>query len=1262
MQQLWEEVKNDPFIGHVMWGTLPPSEEAQTLRIKIEQKIIQNNNDYKRYPSDFVHGLLSLHAYQEAHVNEKITFQRPEYQHYQHYLTQWTVNAVHDLPRFGKYYAVSYKNEQTRQLVLAHRGITTTWSDLFDKDALARPDLIGVLGSEIVAQQKAAYLATKATVTYAKENNYHFSTTGHSLGAWLAELSIYYSVFEFDKSAKAVIFDSPGSIKIENFRPHIVKHDNACDIRNIEVVTYLSAPSFVNTCHRQVGQVYRVYPKYVPISHFTGSGREGFWSLCGHSLAPLLATFDPATGKPVKYERMAKWPVMTYTPRDKEGKNRLAVMLIRVSPDASGKKTITSLMELIADVWAGRIDQAQYLACWQHLSACPPDATPAEKVLGDQFSLRYKGSYAPLIKDSLTGHLVSGYKGGADCYLKKLYDCAPEKIAQYFGEDSLITQQLKALKAQYHIAVDQGHYWLVAAHPEAVRERILRLVDVQVTGGTVKTLLETHEQQSLIPATFNLTSDLSPSLGSHYIWRTQELSQIDDLLADHAYVIISGEPGVGKTSLVTEYGHRQINPPHNAQIVIKIDADSQGKIDSAYRSIATELGIRTKQQNPEMVMRLVHSQISSHQKKILLIFDNVENYQDVAPYIAHLPAGSKAIITTRHYQLVEGESIIKVKPFTYREAARYISSSAVMKERIRNPREVQALLAYYAKGTNYIVPYHLNRAISLIKQKPIGSIKNYLKFVKAHPDDEGELILQQKLMAKTRLAWPMLQYAAYLDADFIDFSVFEQLFSADKDELNAAIRMLESLSIIYVVRKREQEGLALPRLTQEIIRGFINSPSHQRHCLAKAAMMTQLVHSLDTLCPQLSTNPDQDWQQVKKLMPHVDAVLAQVQDTRADDPLTAELWDKSGDYANQVLGLGQKAQYAYQKALAIRQRFYPDQLHPDVAASLSNLGISYAKLGGEDNRRKGMRLRERALSMLQTIYPDQSHSDVAGFLNNIGISCEDLGEKANKLKGLALQKQALAVLQMLYPDQPHPDVAASLNAIGITYENLGGKGNKLKGLRLQEQALAMLQTLYPDQPHPDIAGCLYGIGISYENLEGKDNRQKGLRLQEQALAMRQALYPDQARSEIADCLYGIGISYENLKGKDNKLKGLRLQEQALAMRQALYPDQLHPDIADCLYGIGISYGNLKGKDNKLKGLRLQEQALAMRRALYPDQLHPDVADSLDSVGVSYAELGGKHNTLKGLRLQEQALAIRQVLYPDQPHSEIADSLDSAGRY
>jgi hypothetical protein len=1268
LQQLNKEVENNAFIGHIIWGTLPSGEQAHKLRSKIEQKVIKNNQAYKRYPNDFIHALLSLNAYETSHqINTNLVFGSADHKHYEQYLIQWKINEVHDYPEFGRYYAVSYTNTQTRQLVLAHRGTTFEWMDLFNTESPSKTNLTGVLAGDIVAQQKLVYSVTKRVAEYARDNHYHFSTTGHSLGAWLAEISVYYSVFEFKHPTKAVTFDSPGSIKMVDFGPNILTHENTRDIKHLEITTYLSAPNFVNTCHRHIGQVYQLYPDYEKekwrISKVILPKYEALWSIFGHSLTLLLATFDPITGKPPrdKITRMARWPVINYFPRKTTGQHMLTgfknigAKLFgeeKFGPlyqETNEELLIISLLKLIIDIGKARIDHTQYLKCWELLQSPPTEITSSKEKIGYEFSLKYEASYEPASKDPATNKLITNYKGTADWYLKKLYECPVDKITQYFGENSLITQQLNTIKAQYYIKIDQGCYQLVATGQtpiEELKENILRLLEEQVTRGEVKAFLKTHvhiSSRTLPP--FEITSDLLPlfpTLGKRYITRIEDFYQLDKLLAGSSYVIIKGEPGFGKTSLANEYGHRQKDRPNHAKLVIKIDADSQEKVINAYQMMASTFKLAVEQYSAEEIMHLVHHKITLSHKPVLFIFDNVENATYLTPYIDYLPQSTKAIITTRHSRLIEGAPNLQVRPFNCQEATQYICSSAI-KNRIEHPQEVQALIDHYAKGTGYINPYHLNRAIGIIKQRPIGGIKNYLTFINVHPDYGGELILQQKLMATSRLAWPMLQYAAYLDPDFIDLSIFTQLFQVTEEELTEAIKILESLSAMTIVRKPRQEGLTLHRLTQGIVKDFIHNPAHQAICLTKTEIMSQLISSLNQLCPDVEENP-QGWQQVKKLMVHIEVLLAQ------ENPLinfsVAELFDKSGSYATTVLGNYLKAHRYYENALTICQLLHPESPHAKVAHSLDALGSSYTRLGGADNLQKGLDLQKQAWVMRQRLYGEGPHPEVAHSLNNIGMTYEALGGAENQQKGLHFQTQALVMRQELYGQEPHPEVARSLNNVGMSYEALSGTENQRKGLWLQEQALTMLQALHGEEPHPDVAHSLNNIGISYKNLGGTENQQKGLSLQEQALRMRLVLYGDQPHHDIANSFNNIGRAYADLGGIKNQQLGLALQEYALARLQRLYGDQPHPDVASFLNNVGSTYGQLEGIENRQEGLTLQKQALAMRRALYGDQAHFEVANSLDSIGRTYLYLGGVTNQQKGMYFQKRARVMLQTLYGD----------------
>lgn len=70
-----------------------------------------------------------------------------------------------------------------------------------------------MLIGEIGLHQAHAYGGTKIAVDFAKNMNYGLSITGHSLGAYLAELSVYYCHMDLNfKNVRGVTFDGPGTL------------------------------------------------------------------------------------------------------------------------------------------------------------------------------------------------------------------------------------------------------------------------------------------------------------------------------------------------------------------------------------------------------------------------------------------------------------------------------------------------------------------------------------------------------------------------------------------------------------------------------------------------------------------------------------------------------------------------------------------------------------------------------------------------------------------------------------------------------------------------------------------------------------------------------------------------------------------------------------------------------------------------------------------------------------------------------------------
>lgn len=288
---------------------------------------------------------------------------------------------------------------------------------------------------------------------------------------------------------------------------------------------------------------------------------------------------------------------------------------------------------------------------------------------------------------------------------------------------------------------------------------------------------------------------------------------------------------------------------------------------------------------------------------------------------------------------------------------------------------------------------------------------------------------------------------------------------------------------------KPKSKISLHRLMQAIVREFINHPSQQNICLPKTEIKLQLAECVNALCPSVSNALIKDWYKAKTMMPHIETILANIQET--DSPLVAELQNKIGEYARRVLGLYTKAHVHYQKALAMWQRLYPHQLHPQIATSLNNVGVTYIYLGGKYNEQKGLLLLEQSLEMLQTLYSDQLNSELATAFNNLGSSYVKLGGVANIKKGLIALEKALVIRQTFYPNQPHITVAQSLNGVGNAYTQLNGLDNIKVGLILLKQSLAMWKTLSPNQSHPWLSFALDNTGAAYIKLGSMENIKKG---------------------------------------------------------------------------------------------------------------------------------------------------------------------------
>lgn len=472
----------------------------------MHQPIIKNNNinfEKPYYPSDFTHALLSSCSYMNLEPGDIVAFpdNTPKAK-FNKYLRNWSVIKVFCPQNSDNYYSALYVNDIGRYAVLAHRGTKIKESIIgFNKSLDA--SLAEVLSGDIGAQQIAAYGATDESIKFLKDckNNgmpYNFSITGHSLGAWLAELSLYFCHMNFNyQKAKTVCFDSPGTADhLLKLTSNIINKETRFDYNLLEITTYLSPPNLVNVCNRHIGDVYRIYPevsdpvnylrnfagkslgKFLKISNFGKNFLDEMQpytcilsSLSGHGLNKILDVFDPETGLPIEYKKVLDWPLILHDKVDCKLLDKSTVKLKDLNPQISDliinqaaniisgfvpNSTILGVGSVIAEFFKGNINLLQFYDSFKHLDLGTNEFGYTEKEIKtskEDFELKYISHYKTKTFNPYKITLSPFVKGSTDWHLKKLIKFFAPNCHQNFEP-----KILEDLAADCRLTTSNGSY------------------------------------------------------------------------------------------------------------------------------------------------------------------------------------------------------------------------------------------------------------------------------------------------------------------------------------------------------------------------------------------------------------------------------------------------------------------------------------------------------------------------------------------------------------------------------------------------------------------------------------------------------------------------------------------------------------------------------------------------------------------------------------------------------------------------------------
>ena len=163
----------------------------------------------------------------------------------------------------------------------------------------------------------------------------------------------------------------------------------------------------------------------------------------------------------------------------------------------------------------------------------------------------------------------------------------------------------------------------------------------------------------------------------------------------------------------------------------------------------------------------------------------------------------------------------------------------------------------------------------------------------------------------------------------------------------------------------------------------------------------------------------------------------------------------------------------------------PDRYRPDLAGSLSNLGVTYSELG---RLADALPVTEEAVAInreLAAANPDRYRPNLAQSLTDLNDAYSDLNRP---IEALQVSEEVLAIRRELAAANPgryRPDLARSLSNLGMAYWDLN---RPIEALQVSEEALAIRRELAAANPgryRPDLARSLSNLKVVLSNL-GRD--------------------------------------------------------------------------------------------------------------------------------------------------------------------------------
>ncbi|MDZ8088507.1 MAG: tetratricopeptide repeat protein, partial [Nostoc sp. DedQUE12b] len=532
-----------------------------------------------------------------------------------------------------------------------------------------------------------------------------------------------------------------------------------------------------------------------------------------------------------------------------------------------------------------------------------------------------------------------------------------------------------------------------------------------------------------------------------FVGREEELQNLHQLLQDNkqvAIAAIAGMGGVGKTELALQYAIQR-RETYNGGLCWLLAKTGDVGIQ-VVQFARTQLDLKPPE-DFDLLAQVQYCWRRWREGDVLLVLDDVSDYEEVKPYLQSLPSRFKVLMTTRqNLGRIAQLSLDVLQP----EAALELLRSLLKETPERIEKEL-ALANQLCEWLGYL-PLGVELVGRYLARKQDLSLAEMLRRLQNKRLDErslskskleADMTAQRGVLAAFELSWQELEdddkqlgcLLSLFAAASIPWNLVEQCLPEEDEEDLEEIRDDKLLNLHLLQRKGEgiyQLHPLLREFFQYKLTGLDKGEELKRSFCKVMVAVAQDIPNSSTLEQITAVSP---------AIPHIAEVANHLIQYVSDDDLFWPFIGNATFYNAQ--GLYNQALPWYEQCLEITKKRLGEE-HPNFAASLNSLALLYYSQGRYSEAEP---LYIQALALRRKLLGEE-HPSLATSLNNLAALYRSQG-RYSEVEPLLIQ--ALALTRKLLGEE-HPDVALSLNNLALLYYSQG-RYSEVEPLYIQALAL-----------------------------------------------------------------------------------------------------------------------------------------------------------------------------------------------------------------